>query len=162
MGTDVKALFSSLKDVECARMTRCAIMNTGMKFDYNNINYKKALRYLKIVGGNDHVEGIGLGRLNPKWKGKRESLITVGGEKSREEEMWRESRREPTEAEKRKIVAYVVEIAVHVAMSNHLYTFGGNTYIQASGGPIGMRATASLANVIMKVWDVAWQLIMEK
>ena len=86
---------------------------------------------------------------------KRESIISVGGEKSREDEMWRDSLREPTDFEKEKIVAHVIEIAVLVAMSNHLYTFGGNTYIQASGGPIGMRATASLANVIMKVWDVA-------
>ena len=61
------------------------------------------------------MEGIGLKRLSPKWRGKRESMITVGGEKSREEEMWRDSLREPTEAEKRKIVAYVVEIAVLVA-----------------------------------------------
>jgi len=113
VGTDVKALFPSLKEVECSRMTRCAILKSGLKFE--NVNYRKALRYLKIVGGNDQMEGIGLKRLSPKWRGKRESMITVGGEKSREEEMWRDSLREPTEAEKRKIVAYVVEIAVLVA-----------------------------------------------
>ena len=45
IGTDVKALFPSLKDEECARMTRCAIMNIEIKFE--NINYKKAQRYLK-------------------------------------------------------------------------------------------------------------------
>ena len=150
----------SLQDVECARMTRCAIQNSDLKFE--NVNYKKALRYIKIVGGNEHIMGIGLKRLNPKWRGKRESLISVGGEKSREDDMWRDSQREPTESEKKKIVAHVLEIAVLVAMSNHLYNFGGNTYIQASGGPIGMRATASLANVIMKLWDLAWQQIMNE
>ena len=64
--------------------------------------------------------------------------------------------------EKRKILAHVVEIAVVVMMSTHLYTFGGETFIQSSGGPIGMRATASLASVIMKIWDVAWCNLMKR
>ena len=46
-----------------------------------------------------------------------------------------------------------MEAATIMAMSIHLYTFGGQTYIQSSGGPIGMRSTASLAAVVMKVWD---------
>ena len=29
-------------------------------------------------------------------------------------------------------------------------------FLQQSGGPIGMRFTAALANVVMKVWDQCW------
>ena len=34
IGTDVKALFPSLTDVESARMTRCAILQSEIKFGH--------------------------------------------------------------------------------------------------------------------------------
>ena len=37
-----------------------------------------------------------------------------------------------------------------------MYTFGGKTYLQLKGGPIGLRFTACLASAIMKIWDDAW------
>ena len=103
-----------------------------------------------------------LKKLMPVWKGKRGWMITVGGDKPKDDSMWNDIRRELTEIEKRKVLSHIVEIAVVVMMSTHLYTFGGETFIQSSGGPIGMRATASLANVIMKVWDVAWCSLMKR
>ena len=34
--------------------------------------------------------------------------------------------------------------------------------MQREGGPIGLRSTASLANLIMKIWDTCWKFILEK
>ena len=59
-------------------------------------------------------------------------------------------------------MARVVETAIIVSMSLHLYCFDDEIYLQSSGGPIGMRATASLANVIMKIYDQAWVKLMER
>jgi len=64
---------------------------------------------------------------------------------------------------KRRIIeARTIEVAILVAMSNHLYTFGGKVYLQTSGGPIGLRFTACLASALMKVWDMAWCELLNK
>ena len=76
--------------------------------------------------------------------------------------MWQDTRRSLTNSEKKTIVGRVVETAVIVAMATHLYSFGGETYIQSSGGLIGMRSTASLAAVVMKKWDMRWKTLMVK
>ena len=54
---------------------------------------------------------------------------------------------------KKKIISLVVEAAVVVCMGTHVYSFGDKIYLQKRGGPIGMRFTASLANLVMKKWD---------
>ena len=67
-----------------------------------------------------------------------------------------------TNVEKKIIIGRVIEAAIIMAMSTHLYTFGGETYMQAAGGPIGMRSTACLAAVVMKVWDESWKKLMRR
>ena len=105
---------------------------------------------------------IGLGRYMPVWRGERSDLITVGGEKSQKEESWRDSKHRIPSTVKKKIAARVLETAVIVCMGTHVYTFCDKLYLQQSGGPIGMRFTASLANLIMKKWDTKWQELCER
>ena len=69
VGTDVEALFPSLKDLESARIAREAVENSGMTFE--NIDISAALQYLTIVGGNDHLNEIGFRNIAPRWIGKR-------------------------------------------------------------------------------------------
>ena len=47
-------------------------------------------------------------------------------------------------------------------MGSHVYSFGEDLYIQRSGGPIGMRFTASLANIVIKMWDRKWTELLER
>ena len=47
-------------------------------------------------------------------------------------------------------------------MSTHVYTFQGRFFIQSDGGPIGLRCTASLASLIMKLWDVLWLRLLRR
>ena len=67
-----------------------------------------------------------------------------------------------TEEEKRKITAEVWRIVTEVMFKNHLYTFGGRTYRQRSGGPIGLRGTCAIARLIMCSWDRDWTTMMEE
>ena len=67
----------------------------------------------------------------------------------------------PTRIQK-KIIARVLELAVLVTMGTHVYSFCGRLYLQESGGPIGLRFTASLANLIMKKFDKAWGDLCER
>ena len=128
---------------------------------YENFNYDLALRYLVVAAGRSHVEEIGLGRVAPRWLGSRPDLITVGGESITENEKW--SKTVPlTDLQKRSVVSRVVELAVIVCMNSHVYSFGQDLFVQQSGGPIGMRFTAALASIVMKMWDLWWEKLMER
>ena len=121
-----------------------------------------ALRYIHIVGGKELLSRAGLGRLAPKWKGEREDLVSVLGKKSKNPKFWTDSNRENFEMDKRRIMAMVVEILVNLVMSSHVYSFGGKYYLQRDGGSIGLRLTACLAALIMKLWDVAWSKLIKR
>ena len=160
VGSDVKSLFPALKSVETARLARYAIVNSNVKFQ--NWNFHKALRYLFIVGGMELLSKHGLARLAPRWLGDRADLITVGGLKSKCDSSWADSGREVLETDEAKIVAAVVEVAINVVQATHVYKFCGHYYVQLEGGAIGLTSTASLASLVMKLWDMAWLALLER
>ena len=45
---------------------------------------------------------------------------------------------------------------------NHLYQFGGKTYRQTDGAPIGVRASMSASRVVMGRWDRELKKILEE
>ena len=159
VGTDVTSLFPSLRNVETARMAKYAKLNSNIAVE--NFDCKMALRYLSIVGGIELLERIGVGRLAPKWLGSRKDLITVGGKKSKDPKSWRDTNREIFKTDEKKIFAAVMEVMINVAMATHVYSFGGKVFLQADGGPIGLKLTAALAALIMKLWDIAWLKLLE-
>ena len=59
-------------------------------------------------------------------------------------------------------MARTVEVAILVTMGTHVYSFEDKVFIQRSGGPIGMRSTASLANLVMKCYDQAWLKLCDR
>ena len=56
----------------------------------------------------------------------------------------------------------MLEIGIIVAMCSHLYTFNGVTYIQLLGGPIGLRLTAALANLVMAYYDITLKKLLSR
>ena len=89
-------------------------------------------------------------------------MLTVGGESIGDDSKWSTVRRNITLEEKRVVVSRIIEMAVLVCMNTHVYSFGPDLFLQQSGGPIGMRFTAALANVVMKMWDCSWIDLMKK
>ena len=75
------------------------------------------------------LEKAGLGRLAPVWKGKSDDLISVGGKKSRDKNLWNDSKREIFESDKKRIIALLVEVLTNLVMSTHVYTFGGKYFL---------------------------------
>ena len=98
----------------------------------------------------------------PKWSGDRPDLITVGGSKTKLDSSWIDTKQEIFESDIKKIVACVMEISINVVMSTHLYTFCGKVFLQSDGGPIGLRSTACLAAVLMKLWDQTWAKLLKR
>ena len=44
----------------------------------------------------------------------------------------------------------MVRLVVEILFSTHLYTFGGEVFLQKDGGPIGLRGTCAIAMNIMQ------------
>ena len=55
-----------------------------------------------------------------------------------------------------------MEIVVTVIMSSHVYRFCGRYFLQADGGPIGLRSTACLASMIIKLWHKVWTQLLDR
>ena len=47
-------------------------------------------------------------------------------------------------------------------MTSHIYQFCGRYYLQQNGGPIGLTSTASLASLVMKIWDCMWIKLLDR
>ena len=117
VGSDVEKLYPSLKSLEAARLVRIAAIETDIEF--LGVDYKKALRYIYVVGGIELIDRAGLNRIAPTWLGKRSDLLSLGGVKTNEDKWWRDSSRLIHRRDKKKIIGAVLEIGVIVAMGTH-------------------------------------------
>ena len=160
IGSDVVSLFPSLKNIETGRLARHAILESDV--DFENFDFHMSLRYIMIVGGDALLSKAKLHRLSPKWLGKREDLITIGGSKSKDPSLWRNSEKTIFKSDKKKIVASVMDILINVVMGSHVYISGEKIFLQSNGGPIGLKSTATLAGLAMKLWDIAWLRLLER
>ena len=62
----------------------------------------------------------------------------------------------------KKILGAALEIAVRFFFSNFTYSFGGKTYIQCYGGPIGARLTMCVARIVLQQWREDFQRILNR
>lgn len=49
--------------------------------------------------------------------------------------------------------AEMLAIVIKILINNHVYTFGGELYVQEGNGSIGDRATGIIAQIVMRWWD---------
>ena len=92
--------------------------------------------------------------------GSRGRKPTIGGKEARgagikegEEGQWKfrydlESDRDT----KRRMMGKVLEVIVKACWRLQTYIFGGKTYLEAEGGPIGMPVTMSCSRILMIYW----------
>ena len=77
------------------------------------------------------------------------------------EEYWCWPSATPTKAEKKQIIGRVCEIAVRTLFTNFVYTFGGQSYLQLIGGPIGARVTMAVARIVMQKWGENFRVFLQ-
>ena len=75
---------------------------------------------------------------------------------------WKIPTKSLSEWEKKEIIVRVLEVATVTAMSTHVYSFEDQIYIQKSGDQIGMRRTASLANLRRKMYECTWMKLAKR
>ena len=48
------------------------------------------------------------------------------------------------------MIGMVAEVGIRILWDNYLYDFGGRTYQQGAGGPIGQRPTMAASRLVME------------
>ena len=157
VGSDVEALYPSLSDVEVAVICFNAVMESNIRFQ--NFDYRKGRIYIAMHMTEDEQRRSPLYRVLPR-RTTRNGVRPGVGAKPGNEENWMFPAEDRTEFEERLIVAMATQIGVLTMMSTHRYSFAGKTYLQNSGGPIGLRATCAVARVVMNTWDTKWMEMM--
>ena len=156
IGSDVVSLYPNLDVDKVVVRIEDEIRRTKMEF--SNIDYLEATRYLALNWSQEECKKSKLRRVLP-WRRKKRGTrpgITGSGPMGRtrgDQEQWEFPQIKLEDWEKREIVACVIRIAVEVMFKKHYYTFGGRTFHQRSGGPIGLRGTCGVARVVMQIYD---------
>ena len=76
------------------------------------------------------------------------------------ESYWVWPTREPSERHMKMMMGRAAEIGVRTLFENFMFSFGGKSYLQAKGGPIGMRLTMCAAKLVMEDWGKKYTLVL--
>ena len=164
-GADATGLYPNLEGRQGGRLVRDAYLESDLTIE--GVNYKEAARYVAMKYDAYEVRKLGLERIIPKRRFKHGTKPGVTGKEplskeSDDEVRWEFPEREPSDLEKRKLLAACLEIGVRCAFASHLYQFGGRTYHQKDGGPIGTRLSGSVARIVMIEWGRRLLTIMNE
>ena len=165
IGGDVVALFPSLPAAASGRLVRQAVIKIvkQSKIDIRGLDYSELAIYVRMNLTDGKIKVRILDKIIPKRAHKKGSMPGMTGAQAlkkrkvedinkEEEAKFIHPQREPTEEERLLLFATACEIAVKFLFSNHLYQFGGQTFLQSDGGPIGMRLTMCVARIVMGEW----------
>ena len=149
---DAKALFPSLKIKESAKLVARRVQEAEVKFE--NVDYKWASMYCTLNMEFTDVVRQDLQAIVPRKRAKRGSDPTVRTVSAQEETSWKwfTDPAKYTDGDKRRLLAKVMEILVETTLSQHFYKWGPHIRRQSEGGAIGLRATGSIARVVMDDW----------
>ena len=159
VGCDVEALYPSLDIDTCCETVYNEIMTSSITWE--DVDLLEGCRYIALNWSQEQCRKSDLRRILPvrrKRNGTRPGVTGEGpmGIEVHDQEQWRFPAVKLTDHEKKMVVATVVKIACEELSKNHLYEFGGKTYRQKAGGPIGLRATCAIARLVMCIWDKLW------
>ena len=144
---DVSKMFPSLIASDVAKVVEVEVDDTELGL------------MLAILVSREEVEGAGLGEVVCKRKRKgRPILITtkwITGERGGQaENLFHDPERNPTHAERRQMLAMLLEVLIKKVMGNHAYSFNGINKLQLEGGPIGLKLSGAIAKIVMLEQEV--------
>ena len=165
VGMDAVALFPSLTGKRTAHIVQKRTAESDIKL--RGFNWKRAAIYIKI---NRHlVRNIKkeIRKYIPIRKSDRGTTpgMSSQGLKSKagnEDLQWIFIGKKPTEQEEKELASLVVEIAIRILWENYCYDFGGQTYLQKEGGPIGQRPTMAASRIVMQEFFLQYERVLLK
>ena len=165
IGSDVESLYPSLDADQVAEIVHDAVMRATITFD--GVHYQEECRYIVLNSSEQECRASPLRRVLPRRRyvnGTRPEVTGAGpmGAESGDQNQWKFRNVELSDLEKRQIVAMVIKIAVRMLFKRHVYSFGGNHFLQKVGGPIGLRSTCAVARLVMSWWDTKLLTLVEE
>ena len=166
LGSDVVGLFPAMTDINTGRAVASQVRKSPLRL--KGVKYKEVARYCSgnrhLCGDLSEVENVlpwrrnfgkggqTPGMQNPEMKGKRSGM----------EKVWQFPEAEPTEDQKKILLCRMAEIAVRTVWQNFTYEFGGETFLQSEGGPIGARLTMACSRLVMQDWAEGYRGTLER
>ena len=149
---DAVALFPSLTGKRTAEIVQRRTAKSSLKL--RGFNWKRAAIYIKI---NRHLtkhikkEIRKFIPIRKSDRGTTPGMASQGlkNKDGNEDLQWIFIGKKPTEQEEKELASLVLEIAVRILWENYCYDFGGLTYLQKEGGPIGQRPTMAASRIVM-------------
>ena len=163
LGLDVVALFPSMSAKKTGEILRMRMMKSSL--NVKGFDWRRGLVYIVI---NKHLTN-NLGKLWKILPYRKKVGGTVPGMMSQAmqgkkdlEEQWVFKCREVDKDQLMEIVGRCLEIAMRTVFENFSYRFGGKTFLQKEGGPIGNRLTMACSRVVMTDWGEKYLRILDK
>ena len=165
VGMDAVALFPSLSGKRTARIVRRRVARSNLKFE--GFNWKKAVIYVMT---NKHLISSIPKEIKKFFPIRKSNKGTTPGLSSKsmknkensEDEQWYFHRKNPPEEVLRELIGMVAEVGIRILWSNYCYDFGGETYIQEEGGPIGQRPTMAASRLVVEDFFECYEEILKK
>ena len=151
---DVSAHYPSIDIDVAAEEAKLEIEESNLEIE---VNTAEVALYLASSMSQAEVDAEGLTDVVHKRrhkKGSRPGLTSksvTGGPAGRQKDCpWLPPSREPTRAEKMKMVGCLLRHAIRLVMKNHFYSFDNQILKQSKGGAIGNKLTERLGKLLMK------------
>ena len=164
IGNDVISLFPSLDSITTGKIVREEVQRSTIKIE--GFSTRMGLRYLSMnesyTSDLEPLRGLLPTRLTKPGVQPTMKCKWVNSKEILNEDDWIYPRRQPTEAETRLIMGHVAEIGTRMIFENFCYQFGGKSYQQQEGGPIGARVTMCAARMVMQHWARGYSNILQQ
>ena len=132
IGRDAIALYPSMDTVATTEMIAKTIIESSLEFE--NIDTKYLLVYLKLVLGDEILKANGLGHFIPKRTEWRDSKArSLSSKINREMKNWSVDITDISWEEERLMVALMMKCAILALMDSTCYSFGGQLFRQMWG-----------------------------
>ena len=151
VGMDVVSLLPSLMSKNTSEIVRKKVTETKMKIE--GFDWKRAMIYVKM--NRKYVGEIKkeLKKFLPIRTSQRGTEPGMSSESYRKEKklkkQWFFIKKEPNEQEMKEMAGMVAQVGIRVLWENYCFDFGGKTYLQKKGGPIGQRPTMAASRLVM-------------
>ena len=165
VGMDAVSLFPSLSSRRTARTVGERVRKSSLKM--NGFNWKKGILYIMMNKKLVTKISTRIKRYFPIRKSRQgtEPGMSSQGLKRKEnaeDKQWFFYRKDPSEEEEKEMISYVLEIAVVILWENYCFDFGGRTYLQKQGGPIGQRPTMAASRIVIHQFFEEYEEVLLK
>ena len=153
MSLDAEALYPSLQIQDVAKMCAERVANSNLEFQ--GVNWKWAAIYAALAFPELEILRQGLADVVPRRKAKsggEPTVLTVTTDDKKCRWKFHKAPETYNEEEKRRVMAKVIEGMILGTFNNHVYKWETKIFRQLQGGPIGLRATGSVARMVMDQW----------